>query len=1655
MGGSPESSIRARLTLDDWRINLIEDPSMASSKMIILRTSAEAKFTPSGEGGSNMERTIHLSLLNTEILVETPTLGSGGGGGGGSVGGGGSGVDSGRRISQVLENFSAEVQAILASSGGSLLSTKLSVIAEAFDARLSYNDVMLMKRIADQATATQASVTTVNRADNSPVADNAQGSGNGGIVRILPETCEDSSYQRAEREEARASATGVASRADRQPSAVPMVSLSATCTIARVVLVNDYEGQGVPVLSFYSRDLKAEGSGSKEEHSAKVSGQIGAEFFNVKAVRWEPLCEPWQPVLTAAVRMDPEGQRTVQVRLASDEVVVFNVTSYFMEYFLSTYWMLFSDGGAEDDSLAPLPAAPNASEGGEDEPEGEGSTAGVVDSAFDQASLPPKLSLPNQLGWSKGARPLEGLQNGGVTLKNWTGLQLVVCTTDFPQKMLHLGAHDTVRLPFETHRDRARAGQVDLHGKWALVGWGEEDMQSTREDLPPLQVDRAGVCVFPLKPKDSVPAGHVVSAPVVVEAYQNQRFHNIGRRWSKPHMLGDRPEFTYKDWRHCHSKHAQASPLDSITLPDDKHWEWRDAWHVDFSREVGTQIDADGWEYALEFGAFNHIGNSRTRRDMDQVRRRKWIRTRAPKPLPMDDPFRPLYLAWEVGVTPQGRLAATIRSTVQLTNSTGLPLEVRAVCSAWRMVSRDESEGFGSSSSLTGLGERSLGCIAPGCTLDVPVKMVYASHLQLRPVAGSSPSSSAAFASIAVGMSEAAKGSPEKMFEWSDKLPMLANNADTSRDDWVSCREVSGGGSREGRMSALATIRLVVHAETTVEGCVVMTVLPPVTVVNALPCSLSFRAFLPAALAMGLGPSSTGTTAKPSAPRTLEMGTVSTAETAYLHTVEVGDDAKFSIKIAHHGWSAAESLLPPTCEELRAGRWADRVVTFKLPCSRGDVDPGPDAGGIGGDGYLEMTCNFEPRFGASCPALRLQVFCTHWLVDRTGLQLGFGVSEKRRLPVPVMPSEVAFALQEGVSEVREAQPSLQSHVSPVEQLSCASTGGAVVSTAMVGGLLYTDSDFIFQDNSLPRTFLGATMIRTACSDKNNNSQHFLRFKVAEASTVHVLFDRRCTSPPFWLTLGFDLTTTHVTSKVENAECPFVVWSRNTPAGSWVNLGGNKAQGADAMYLVVVTEEDVALIVKSAGASLPTSGVIKRKISSREDLMDSWTLGTEGLSLCNSPEERVRVAVPEGGGRGDAWSDELHVPGGENGVFQVKGTHGQVYELALRAEACSGTFRRTTQVTVIPRYCVVNLLSGENIWLKEPGAPESSAICVPPGGRLPWHWMLGGNTHAGVRVKTEGTSWSYGDVVIDRVGTTALHIPFVGQDEGLDEKHKEHAGGERGRVATRLDKTETEQTVVHIDVQLANQAFVDEYAVLVVFWKANERFAPIYSASNVSPITVYLHQASADPVERRVLSSKAMWKLQPGERRQIGWAYPAAQHSLLISAGKGTATVQLSTDTVGNYAKIPTGLTTGGAAAATERGATDPSFVWASVVVKGASKIVHISSRPPLGSAARKGRGDGVDGKQQQQQQEQEQQGSQGQQNLEKEAASKRKVESEKEPALELAVDVRGFGMSLVGPVNGRRQELVYAQVCFRRSFLFHDSDESVRCLVQRRTSARA
>lgn len=139
-------------------------------------------------------------------------------------------------------------------------------------------------------------------------------------------------------------------------------------------------------------------------------------------------------------------------------------------------------------------------------------------------------------------------------------------------------------------RHRVRSGEFDLSGKHVRLGWGSttststststtatitsdssraHSLAATRAPLPHLRMDKPGSRVYELVPLDAatVAARHTGSAstsrsgavvssstaaaamagPVVEEAWQNQRFDNIKRRWRGTSAAsGDRPEWSTK-----------------------------------------------------------------------------------------------------------------------------------------------------------------------------------------------------------------------------------------------------------------------------------------------------------------------------------------------------------------------------------------------------------------------------------------------------------------------------------------------------------------------------------------------------------------------------------------------------------------------------------------------------------------------------------------------------------------------------------------------------------------------------------------------------------------------------------------------------------------------------------------------------------------------------------------------------------------------------------------------------------------------------------------------------------------------------------------------------------------------------------------------------
>ena len=112
----------------------------------------------------------------------------------------------------------------------------------------------------------------------------------------------------------------------------------------------------------------------------------------------------------------------------------------------------------------------------------------------------------------------------------------------------------------------------------------------------------------------------------------------------------------------------------------------------------------------------------------------------------------------------------------------------------------------------------------------------------------------------------------------------------------------------------------------------------------------------------------------------------------------------------------------------------------------------------------------------------------------------------------------------------------------------------------------------FRITQVPKSLIGATLIKTANNDKGSRGDAFLRFEVTQPAMVYVAHDNRSFKKPGWLA-DFEPTG-------ENLWCDdistwgFALYRRAYPAGPVVlggNIGGDPAK---CMYSVVVTHEVV-------------------------------------------------------------------------------------------------------------------------------------------------------------------------------------------------------------------------------------------------------------------------------------------------------------------------------------------------------------------------------------------------------------------------------------------------------------------------------------------------
>lgn len=263
------------------------------------------------------------------------------------------------------------------------------------------------------------------------------------------------------------------------------------------------------------------------------------------------------------------------------------------------------------------------------------------------------------------------------------------------------------------------------------------------------------------------------SLSITEEIYENQRYDPMQSGWVAPFLYQD-PH----DWTSADGVRLEKS---EICLPTDQEWEWETDWAVDADAD-----EEEGWEYGLNFAAFSSNIHRHNLGTLDCVRRRRWVRTRVPKPAPLEDPTRPLTLFWEVATKANGSRSVFIRSGFQIANYTSFPITISLSSSAWT-----EDYIFGP--------------VEQNSKLCVPLLYAYASGLRVKP--------------------------NESPYAWSKTVLCGVRTSDYKDTCDIIC---------PGEGVSPVCLRMLLKQ---INKSVLVTLVPYIIIQNRLPCDISFRCF--------------------------------------------------------------------------------------------------------------------------------------------------------------------------------------------------------------------------------------------------------------------------------------------------------------------------------------------------------------------------------------------------------------------------------------------------------------------------------------------------------------------------------------------------------------------------------------------------------------------------------------------------------------------------------------------------------------------------------------------------------------------------------------------------------------------------------------------
>jgi hypothetical protein len=1198
-----------------------------------------------------------------------------------------------------------------------------------------------------------------------------------------------------------------------------------------VMFINDYDGRDQPLLEINVEKVHLDLEQCADAYKGQGCVWLQARFFNPAVLFWEPVLEPWE--LRLDISTEANG---IVLEIRTPRVLYLDVTEAFIQTVSRTYSLFLS---ASVSSSAP-PSISTLRSSSDKESDGA-----EVNSALPLRTISPLPSSPTM-----GTSPTN-IGAAQYSFTNKTGLALKVhsCSSPSPRSPRHVTDDDPTQDGVRVSPDATVALDVKEEGFGGGLSHGLSDIKAgesfshisksgsrgpevtvtfvdtlgeERRPLENLKTDVPGVYVYPLKPVAEIVKAY--PRPVVVETWENERSDRLTCTWRTPFCPTDRPRWSDEQGKRERKR-------EEIVLPGPE-WEWQDDWHVDMGLgEIGREIDEEGWTYGVEFPGFTLNRIKRTYREMDGVRRRRWIRTRVPLPPAIDDPTRPLSVVWRVALLPDGRTELSLETAVQLVNETDVAFEVLAIVDPARPpypVDPIPAQG----------------------SVCMPLLLAYASKVCIRPLVPK------------IGERQDTSDLP-----WSS--PFLVDRGAGSVEEVVFCPPDSSA-------SQSTPTCVVVDAAITDAGVKSIFLRPAFVFENLLPCHAW----------VSISPHENCDHTRLLAP----------GDTAGVLSVTPHVTQTVKIRLAPYGGQPGEkgggSIV--TCGGYE---WSQELELGGPPNKFQNLKPFVLANHLRGE-EIGIT-GWVVRVPRSQVRLHMSMYVRCWIVDRTGLNLGFCED-----PSKLGPSHAKV----GRARTRASlPPSFGGH--PSQGAKGGAKGGGVTSfvppVARIvdvvvengsrdgkrqaecgyevrevdnGNEIYTDRPCLF--TNLPPRLRRKTALLTPNDDRGRrqggSDGRVVSFKVSQAAEVYLLYDvsGRCIEGktlPAWVKEGgwkkaedFPLIVIN-TQRHEEGVIKFQVYRKHVDKLEEVVLGANAAgrkggeeawkgrQSRNNNYTVLVVQDPAGAgggfggdraFAESASTVLVPSAAEMQLLQAREEEGEESELG---MYLYDPRKvKKVSVCVDEDTG---AWSKPLDVEGlVDRGVFDVPGKETS-YDLSLTVSVCPGVFGLTKLVMVTPRFMLVNCLD-EEVMVRQAGVEDRPPVLLPARGRSPFYWASKQTQRQReMQIMIPGTTgWSYGGVCLERVGGTAVLLP------------------------QENDPRRQTPTVMHVEVKLGEGE--EECAVVVALWKPRPVDPPLYAVHNYTPYEVHF-------VQLDVRTSKPRWVLPPGQTTMYGWEYPCLRHVLFL------------------------------------------------------------------------------------------------------------------------------------------------------------------------------